>query len=360
MRYSRQIVQYNDLVIDEADMISVGSIPRSFKSFRQPFGFAHGSYSPKKGRSPYAQPMNISANIKLRLKKLPCDVRGFYKQFVNTQLSTYGKIWSVENNTLEWAYAELDGITEVPTTRKDVLEYVADFYLPEGIWHKADLLKTFLVPYDKCTFMDCLDYKEIKPCFNGDCCHCGKTEAQYCNCCECDELTKDMALCYQLETGCCAKGLQEFYSCDIEHRIVYDCAKAEKFFMSTYYGNEHLGEKFCSDCGDIAGVLYSNTEYPTTIKSIRLHGKVTNPYIEINGNGNYIKGEYENLTINGDGSVYSGTDCDPYCDLLSVGKWVVPEGNVLGWTIYPGNNRFIVRGSCCNMLCAYVEVDEIC
>lgn len=357
MNYKRHLIQYNDLVFDEIDMIAEDDSSASFKTFSQEYGFAHGSYSPYKVKGGLLRSSSVSATITLRMKKMPCEYRPFYREFAIGQLTTQGKLWAVQNDTLVWAYAHVDNIRESQRARNDTVELDVDWTLPEGAWHKADKMKTFLVPYDKCDFMDCYDFKDIQPCFTGDCCHCGNKEAKYCNC-DCNDLTKDMALCYQMERGCCKDGLQMFYACDgAGYRIVYNCAAADKFFGD--FLGEHMGQKFCANCGPIAGILYSATELPTKGVKVTLHGKVTNPYIEINGNGNTIKGEYDGiLEINHDGSVYFTNGCGS-CDPLPVGNWVVPQGMDYGWTVEQGNNRFIVEGTCCGTVCAYVEIDEL-
>ena len=360
MRYSRHYIQFNDLVFDEYDMISESGYSTSFKEYSQEYSYGHGSYSPFKSSFSYAKSSSVSVTLFLRMKKLPCDKRPFYKQFVMTQLSTRGKLWAVENNTLVWAYAYMANKSEQPTERHDFLEIDVDFVLPEGIWHKADKQRTFLVPFDLCEFMDCYPFKEIQPCFNGECCHCADNSSKYCNCCDCESLTKDMALCYFTGTRNGENRLQDFYNdCGAGLKVVYDCARAEEFFMSSFYGNEHMGEKFCADCGIITGILYSDTEIPTTGVTILIHGKVKDPWVEINGNVNMIKGEYDGvLKINPNGTVENYDEC---ChEVLPVEAWVIPEGMNYGWTINPGNNQISIEtNNCCGTVCAYIQVDAL-
>ena len=92
--------------------------------------------------------------------------------------------------------------------------------------------------------------------------------------------------------------------------------------------------------------------------TILINGHVVNPYIEINGNGNLIKGEYDRLTIYPDGTVTSGYDnCESE---LSVDKWVIPQGMDYGWEMHQGNNRVIIElGDCCQTACAYIMVDSL-
>lgn len=349
MIYERQYIQYNDLVFDEYDMIDDDGQNTSFKSFDSEYGFSHGSYSPYKTRGGLAKPSSVSMTLKFNMKKLLCEHRPFYLRHIKAQLTTQGKLWAVENNTLIWAYADLASYSMQKIGRKEYVEIDVDFNLPEGIWHKANKLKTFLTPYDSCDFMDCYNYHDIEPC---DCCDCD-TPTPICNCCDC--LEKDMALCYH-------KDLQDFYGrCGSGYRIIYDCEAGDRFF-GDFFG-AYPGQRLCAKCdeGIIAGILYSDTDIPTDGVRITLHGKFKNPRIEINGNANQIIGEFDDtLTINPDGSVYTSIDGCGDCGILSVSKWKIPEGNTYGWTVNPGNNKVLIEvGECCGVACAYIEVDAL-
>lgn len=354
MIYKRHYIQYNDLVFDDYDLISEDDATTSFKVSSTDYSYAHGAYLPFKSEYGLVNASRASLTIVLRMKSLPCEYRPFYRRFAVSQLARHGRLWAVQDNTLVWAYATPNNISESQASRKDTVELDVDFVIPEGVWHKADKQRTFLVPWDKCDFMECYDFKEVEPCFSGDCCHCDDTEtAEDCLCCECD-ISKDMALCYHTDE------IQKFYDCrGAGYKVIYDCTLAEKYF-GDFYGKEHLGQKFCSKNGIIAGLLYSDTDIDTTGVKITLHGPVKDPYVEINGNGNIISGEYTGvLTINPDGSVTVGNDCTT-CDPLSVSNWVIPEEMNYGWVIHPGNNRIVIEtGECCEMTCAYIEVDSL-
>lgn len=351
MRYERQYIQYNDLVFDDYDMIEDDSQSVSFKQFTSEYGFAHGAYSPHKRRGGLAKAATVSMTLKFHTKKLPCEDRPFYLQHIKTQLDTQGKLWAIENNTMIWAYAELESYNMQKTGRNNYVEIDVDFYLPEGVWHKADKQRTFLTPFDLCDFMDCYDYHEINPC---ECCQCEDDGPGACNCCDC--LEKDMALCYHTDE------LQDFYSrCGSGYRVIYDCEAGDRFF-GDFYG-QHPGQRLCSECegGIIAGILYSDTDIPTDRVRITLHGQFKNPRIEINGNANVIKATSDDvLIINPDGSVYKGSDSCNCESILPVSAWQIPQGNTYGWTINPGNNRVVIEvGECCGTACAYIEVDSL-
>ena len=359
MIYSRKYLQFNDLVIDTYDMLLSASHAVDFKSNPREISFGHGSYYPYKGT--FAKAQNIPLSITLYMKKIPCEFRPFYKQYVIKEITTPGKLWAIDNNTLIWAYAQVTSISEDIDVRKNEYRIEADFILPEGVWHKADKLKTFLVPYNVCDFMDCLGYKEVNPCehipLDDDCCtDCineqDLRDTDTCECC-CDDVTQDMALCYHDD-------LQIFYkACTPSYQIVYSCRKGNEFFADKY-----LGEKICTkdSCSNvIAGQFYSDTEIPTRGYEIVIDGDTYDPQITINGNRNVIKGEHEILFINSNGDVYEEDARHRARVPLDPDVWVVPdEKSFLGWEIKQGMNMVTIdRGSCCGRACVYIQADNL-
>lgn len=338
MIYKTHYIQYNDLVFHDpvAEDAEV-----SFKETSASYTFGHGNYSPNKGM--FVEPRNVPLNLRLRLKKIPCEYRQFYIDYVQGQLSEPGKLWAIKNNTLVWAYAKVRNYVESVDSGVNALDIDVTFRLYEGVWHKADLQRTFLKPFDICEFMDCEGFKELNPCqgLGEDCCVCGEPmDLETCDCCEC--LEKEMALCYHKDE------LQSFYDCDPKYKIIYSCESGKKFFGK-------IGQRFCTDNGFISGRLYSNTNIPTSLITIRFSGEVHNPYIEINGNGNKISGSYTDLTIHSDGSL---SNCS--CSETDVDNWLVPEGNTYGWEVHQGYNRInIETGNCGCYVCAYIDVDAL-
>lgn len=165
MRYERKYIQYNDLVFDGYGMLGeYDASSVSFKVTTHARSFGHGSYAPFKSPNAFVEESSVSLTLWLKEKKLPCDVRPFYRSFVIEQLSKHGKLWAVQDNTLVWAYATVQSYSEMVEHANGKLGIDVDFLLYEGVWHKADKQKTFLHPYDLCTFMDCFDYKEYQPC----------------------------------------------------------------------------------------------------------------------------------------------------------------------------------------------------
>lgn len=346
MIYKRQYLQYNDLVFEDVIMDDVSV---SYKTFESDYGFGNGAYAPINARGPFLEAGRVSFSFTLHMKTLPCAHRPYYLRFAKGELNKPGKLWAIQDNTVIWAYAILESMVLVHTSRKNEQTIDVDFSIPEGVWHKADKLRTFLTPYDPCDFMECYDFKDIDPC---ECCDC-EPDVDECDCCDCIE--KDMALCYHKDE------MQDFYDCDgPRYRFKYDCAKANEFFGG--YDGIHFGQKMCSDCDSpIQGYLYSDTDINTDGVKITLHGEMKNPYIEINGNGNIIEGEYDgSLIVYSDGSVYFQKDWDcPMCDPLPVSSWIIPENMEYGWVIHPGKNKILIdHGSCC-MTCAYIEVDAL-
>ncbi len=336
MKYRRHYVQFNDLVFDEYDMIAESEASTSFKDFGATYTFKHGDYVPYKDRAMLAGAGSVSFTLILRMKKLACDDRPFYRRFVIEQLTKPGKLWAVQDNTLVWAYAHIANYTETGTP--DRLEIDVSFAIPEGVWHKADLMRTFLQDFDICNFMDCYQYNTLQPCDDN------AVITENCNCC-CDDVTAEMALCYHTNE------LQRFYDCTNPWKIIVDCRAAEEIFGDT-------GQRFCGD-DFISGRIYSDTELPADA-TIRLVGQFRNPRIEINGNANIIKGDYDGvLTVYPDGSVEYLDACG--CPvILDASVWQIPKGNTYSWKINPGFNAIVVdKNNCDSTGCVYVDVDAL-
>ena len=356
MIYERRYIQFNDLVFDGVDMISDWDGDLSFKGSSTEYSYGHGSYRPFKRNYLFVQERTVSMTITLNLEKIPCDERKFYVRFVDEQLAKPGKLWSIKNDTLMWAVAAVESISENYSRRNERLVYDVNFVIPGGIWYKADKNKTFLVPWDVCTFMDCLGYKENYDCNCCDSCTDGLINDSDCSCCCDDNITEDMALCKNLDA------LQSWYGCDVHYRIVYDCERADRWKHDKYLGQRLCVDDIC-DSAVIAGQIYSDTEIPTEDVTVILHGKMVNPWININGNTNIIEGEYDGtLIIKPNGDVYY-TEDDKCCDgeLLDPSVWTIPEGNKWGWEIVPGNNSVIIHlNACCQGdSCVWLQYDSI-
>lgn len=362
MIYQRRYLQFNDLVFDGYDMISDFNSEVSFKGSSTEYTFGHGSYRPFKTNYLFVRERTVNMTISLNMKKIPCEYREYYIQFATEELARPGILWSIKNGEVLWAVAVAENVSEVINLRKDIYELDVSFIIPGGIWHKADKQKTFMLPYDVCLFMECKGYKTLHPCKDSDgggCCEGCVAEAiaqdSNCHCCCVDAITADMALCYHLDE------LQDFYTCDTPYQLVYDCVAAEKFNHEKFFGQRLCTHDPCDD-SMIVGRIYSETDIPTDDVTVIIDGKMKNPWIEINGNTNIIEGEYDgSLIIKSSGDVYyqKSECCEP--ELLDPSVWIVPAGNVYGWTINPGENSVIVRlNECCvGVACVYIQHDSI-
>lgn len=350
MIYTRRYVQFNNLVFDGYDMISDGTVDVGFKSSTTPYPYSHGSYVAFKSEYMYAEEQTVSMTLKLKMKKLPCDMRPFYRSFAIGELTRVGKLWAVQNNELVWAFAFISNYAESTDSIANVLEIDVDFVVYEGVWHKADKQKTFLKPYDVCSFLDCYDFQTIDPCEKKslNCCvDCfEKNEYKGCDCDKCTNVDPEWALCLH-------KDLQGFYACNGGYQIEYNCRKGQE-----YFGDDYLGTKICKkdSCSTvIAGQVYSDTDIPTTGITIVLSGGGNNTAITINDNTNIIKGDYDGvLTITPSGDIIHTKDC---CDIVLDPSVVeIPQGNTWGFEMHRGKNRVIIENG---GTCAYIQVDSL-
>lgn len=377
MRYQRRYVQFNDLVIDKYDMLrDYSASDVSTKLNTTELSYGNGSYVAFKDRYLFYSETPISMTLYLEMKKIPCSHREFYRSFIISELSKPGKLWAIQNNELVWTYAALNGYSEYTDDIKDHLIIDVDFVAFEGVWHKANKQKTFIRPFEICAFLDCLNYKAINPCDKGvpfaDCCvECASIgilpgepcecdtipprEDEFCECCECDSIVKEDALCYNLDK------LQEFYKhCDEGYKIIYSCNKALEYF--TDVNTVEIGQKFTSKPNQenlIDGKLYVDTDIPTSDYKVTLFGIFHNPYIEINGRGMTINGDYDGyLYLYGNGDVVFKNRYDDCCDILIEPEDIILFSEELGFTFNPRYNRIHVDTGCCVVSSAYFDVDS--
>ena len=362
MYYEKRYLQFNDLVFDGYDMISDYSEPIQYKGSSTAYSYRHGSYRAFKSDYLYVSERQVSMTITLKLRKVPCEQRKFYAQFAEQELGKPGRLWAIKNDEILWAFAAVTSINPINNGRKDEIVWDIEFVIPGGVWHKADKLKTFVLPYDVCALMDCKGFEEYDPCAQtcDNCCNSCleqkllKERKERCDCC-CEDITEDMALCHYKDK------LQAFYSCDVPYQLVYSCETAEKFNRERAFG-----QKLCVDDGCeqsvIAGRIYSDTDIPTENFTITIIGDMKNPWIKINGNTNIIEGEYSGtLTIESSGDIYYQPCNDECCEpeLLDPSVWVIPSGNDYGWTIKPQQNSVVVNlNACCSqcgLACVYID-----
>lgn len=363
MFYEKRYLQFNDLVFDGYDMISEYDEPIQYKGSSTARSYGHGSYRPFKSDYLYVSERQVNMTITLKMKKIPCEYRQFYAQFVEQELGKPGRLWAIKNNTILWAFAAVNNIRPVNNGKRDEIVYDVEFVIPGGVWHKADKQKTFVLPYDVCTLMECKGFEKYDPCVSAqgseDCCTSCQSNKWYkemrdrCGCCCDDDIKADMALCYHQDM------LQDFYGCDTPYQLVYSCEAAERFNKDKAFGQRLCVEDICTD-SVISGQIYSETDIPTEEMTITLVGDYLNPWITINGNTNIIEGEYHGkLIIHSSGDVYyqESECCKP--ELLDPKVWVIPSGNTYGWTIYPQLNGVTIYANvCCSQsgaACAYID-----
>ena len=369
MFYEKRYLQFNDLVFDGYDMISDYDEPLQYKGSSQTYSYGHGSYRPLKSDYLYVSERQVNMTITLKLKKIPCEYRKFYIQFAEQELGKPGKLWAIKNNEILWANAVVSNIRPVNNGRQDIVVFDIEFIIPGGVWHKADKAKTFVLPYDVCSLMDCKGFEEYDPCATAeggsDCCDSCQTNRTYremrdrCGCCCEDDLKPEMALCYHTNE------LQQFYGCDTPYQLVYSCEAAEKFSKERALGQRLCVEDACTD-SVIAGRFYSDTDIPTEDVTITIIGDMKNPWVEINGNTNIIEGEYSGeLRIEPSGDIYYLPCGDECCEptLLDPSVWTIPKGNDYGWTVYPQLNSVVIHlNACCSqcgLACVYIDASSI-
>ena len=350
MFYEKRYLQFNDLVFDGFDMISDYDEPIQYKGSSTAYSYRHGSYRAFKNDYLYVSERQVNMTITLNMKKIPCEYRNFYVQFAEQELGKPGRLWAIKNNEILWAFAAVNNIRPINNGKQHEVIYDIEFVIPGGVWHKAHQDRTFVLPYDACSLMDCKGFEKFSDC---DCCavcddrNLGKDMRDRCGCCCEGDLTSEMKLCFHLDE------LQRFYGCDTPYQLVYNCEAGERLS-----GDKALGQKLCvSDiCNDsiISGQIYSNTDIPTEELTITLVGVMRNPSIKINGNTNIIMGDYVGkLIIHASGDIYyqqnENCDAELLSPLLDDGspRWVIPEGNDYGWTIYPRLNSVVVYTNIC-------------
>lgn len=336
MFLSKKIIQYNNLVFSGFSCVfEQDDDDTSFKADETEYTYGNGSYVALRRKYPFVKSKKIGITIKISTKRVPTSQRKYIHSFAISELSKQGKLWAIENGTLLWANAYPTSLSKAVDVGYDEIEISADFSLFEGVWHKADIYKTYLKPFDTCDFLHCYHYQEVKiPC-----------EKDNIECC-CDDPTIDMSLCNS------KKELEELYNIG-GYQIIERKDLAERYF------GKDRGVAICSNnCdGIITGAYYSDTDIPTTDVKITIKGELDNPEVEVNGNVNMYLGQYKNLVIypNGEAKYYGDTeDC-----AISPENIIVGDNNTLGFTIMPRENHIKIRtGKCCKT-CAYIDVNGI-
>ena len=354
---NRRYVQFNDLIIDDSEMLSSADLSGGFKTQSISYGFGHGSYVAFKRETQFSTAQSLSIELKFNNRKHRGIASEQYRAFIAHNLARPGRLWAVQGNTVLWAWAFATNFGEAYSYERQTFSMDVDFTLYEGVWHKADKRRVFLKPYDSCEYLDGFDLRDADNC--DDCCTAcmAKTEAP-CPVClaGCDFLSAEHSLCEADKAT-----LDEFYGhCGGGYSLAYNC-----FAGSRIWGCETmLGQKLCKadTCNSlIAGTLYSDTTLETDGVTVTLDGVFYNPTITINGNSMRILGEYDGrLIIEPSGSIYFQTSECCAAEPLDLDLLEIPDGSHFGFTAHHGSNSVVVEtNNCCDMACIYIHVDSI-
>jgi len=356
MNLTRKYLQYNDLVIDNYDMLEDADLSTVFKTQTHPFVMGHGSYAPF-DTTTYLEEQHLSMTLKLNTRKLSCEQKEHYMDFVLSNLSKPSRIWSVQGKQLLWTFAFVKNIGRPYETEPNITRLTISFVLYEGIWHKTDPKKTFLQPYDLCNYLDCYDYRDIEECT--DCCLCVSPVKQSCPIClcECAALQEEYSFCAMKK-----EALNDFYnSCNANYKITYNCEAGSKI-----WGKEQmLGQRICKKdiCTSlVAGQFYSDTILDSESMVITIIGVVKDPLLTINGNSLQILGEYDGtLTITHSGDIFYEHDkCCNDVEQIDINNVIIPHDSTYVFTVHHGNNSLVLETrNCCDMTCVFVKVDSI-
>ena len=350
----RKYVQFNDLVIDNYDMLASADLSGGFKTRTIPFSFTHGSYAPLKGRQQFTTEQSLSITLKLNTKKLTCDQRKFYKQYVQQNLLKAGRLWAVEGDQLLWTHAFVRDFSETYALEKHIVHMDIDLILYDGVWRKADPRKTFLQPYSVCRFEDIHHFRN--PAYCADCClDCLSSENRCPSCLsDCEFLNAENSLCNLHE-----EAINAFYNqCGDSFRIIHNCEVG----FNIWGAERMLGHRLCKEdlCKHlIAGEFYSDTLLDSRDVTITLIGTFENPRITINGNTMVVEGEFDGqLTLNATGDMFYEPDacCPAKSEKLSIQRLEIPEGNSFGFVVRGGMNQVLVEtNNCCDPVCIFIR-----
>ncbi|WP_321383193.1 hypothetical protein [uncultured Enterococcus sp.] len=357
MILTRKYVQFNDLVIDNYDMLESADLSGNFKTATADYSFGHGSYAAFKSKQQFSAEQSLSMSLKLDTRKFSCDQQKFYKDYLFKNIMSPGKLWAIEGEQLLWTNAFVNDFSETYSTERHFVSIDIDFVLYEGLWHKADSKKVFLQPYSICDFAEQLGFQEVEEC--DECClSCSKPKQPCAKCLsDCEFLTSENSFC-ELKKDV---ALNFYGQCGDTYRIIYNCEAGAKIWGA----DKMLGHKICKQdsCRDlIVGQFYSDTIIDSEEITITIIGTVVDPVITLNGNTMQILGEYNGtLTLTANGEIYYQEEgCCGELTYIDINKLIIPEGNTFGFSVHQGMNGIIVEtNDCCDMTCVYVKVDSV-
>lgn len=358
MNLSKIYLQFNDLVIDNYDMLSSADENVDFKTQTYPYSFGDGSAAIFKDETVFAAEQSISLTLRLDVSKLQCDEYDIYFEYVQHNLFRPGKLWALQGSDLLVANAFISSYGEPYTDNDSNFVINVDFTIPSGTWMLVNPLKIFLKPYSPCTFNDCMEYIQDTSC-KGACntCNTGNRQETCYKCiCECEYLTEDYNYC-NLKRNALVKWHER---CGDSYKIMYNCIAANRV-----WGEESLlGERICSQAPShtfVSGTVYSRTVKNTDQVTITIIGYSKNPIIEFNGRKIQINGTYNGiLTIPPSMSAYFQSDYNCEMIYIDANNINIITGSNYGFIAHHGNNSLFIQGTDCNnTTCAYVKIDAV-
>jgi len=342
----RRYLQFNDLVFDSTDMFSPEGEKTATKVSTHPNSYGNGSYAFFRSPQLFVEEKSLSGTLNISLNRFERSDRKFVKDFIKLNLIKPGRLWAIEGDRILWAFAYVTDYSESYEKYRGMLSVDVDMKLYEGVWHIANKKRTFAVPYSSCNAMDCYGFTDVDDCM--DCCDaCSTISANQCCSCDCDDLSEDTALCNEVP--------EDWQECGRSYKLVYNCAAGERV-----YGRKNWGSKVCKTepCySTIAGRFYSRTVLDTEAVTVILDGIFQDPIIRINDREMTVLGDYEGLlkVTEGGEIFFAESEC---CEWEEIDMSNL-QADELGWKIHNGANQILVSGVCCEMACAYVDVDEI-
>ncbi|WP_430598262.1 hypothetical protein [Enterococcus sp. AZ177] len=291
----KKIVQFNELVFNHTvDIQTQPEIVTDFRISKSSFINNHGDYSPERTSGRKINSKTFSMNIIIDKSKFNCEDRELVEQFVQSNLYKIGRLWAIQGDSLLWAIAKAESVSEGLEEKRGRLSYTVTFYLPQGVWYIADPTATYLEEYHQCDVLECFEVLQRPLC---ECCWCNVALAPIKMCFKCagERLCEIPRNDLVNQIGNCGNNKKINYSCD--------CQEPNILTYSEYGAKTALAE------------FQAMTFYETDDVVIEICGSFTNLTIEFNGEKSIIEGSYSGETTISKGVVKNN------CDYLEISKF---------------------------------------
>lgn len=344
---NRRYIQFNDLVIDQYDMLGGASNTRTFKQTTAPYYAKHGSHYFVQNTEVLTSEQSLSVSIHLDLRKLRGNDRDLYKKYVLMNLAQNGRIFAIEGKNLIWTFAIVASHSEVYSSNADHVTIDVDFILPWGYWIEADSRSIFFAPFDLCDWNASFNLENNQFCV--DCTCACKDEKEPCAWCisQCEFLTIENSLCVRAR-----EVLQTFITdCDTRYRIIQNCEARRRLWHRERDLYEFSYCRMPSDSRMLATKFKGNTVLTSHLVTLILDGEFNDPVIQLNSVKFQIKGHFigriiirNNLTA----TFISSEDCG--CE-----EGGIPFEDIIleaGFELYVknGNNKIVIDTGVCNQV----------